>query len=284
MPHFHHPSRLTHQYRRSSAGFTLVELAIVIVIIGLIVGGVLAGFDLLRGQSVRNVLADARTYAIARQQFQDKYAALPGDMADATRVWGNAEGGAATANCATPATSASTGQATCSGNGDGLIGTAGAEYESLRFWQHLWAAGLIKGRYCGISTATTACTASGTTGTLPNVNAPKSAFGNGTFFADSAGTISSGIDATLFDGDYDNRLGFGGVVVGAAPTAAVLSPDEAQIIDTKGDDGLPGLGNIRATKTVCVTSTDPQVAAYAVTLTGPRCMLYFLRTFQQRQQ
>ena len=64
----------------SQAGFTLVELAIVLVIIGLIVGGVLVGQDLIKAATVRSTVTDIEKYNGAVTTFRSKYNGLPGDL------------------------------------------------------------------------------------------------------------------------------------------------------------------------------------------------------------
>src|SRR5471030_1667850 len=66
--------------RKSERGFTLIELSIVLVIIGLIVGGVLVGQDLIRAAEVRATIAQIEKYNTAVNTFRGKYNALPGDM------------------------------------------------------------------------------------------------------------------------------------------------------------------------------------------------------------
>ncbi|MGH9519815.1 MAG: type II secretion system protein, partial [Terriglobales bacterium] len=63
-------------------GFTLIEMAIVLVIIGLIVGSVLAGQDLIRAAEVRATISQIEKYQTAVNTFYGKYGALPGDIKD----------------------------------------------------------------------------------------------------------------------------------------------------------------------------------------------------------
>lgn len=65
-------------------GFSLVELSIVLVILGLLVGGVLAGKDLIRSAAVKSQISQFSEVAIAARAFKDKYFALPGDLAEPT--------------------------------------------------------------------------------------------------------------------------------------------------------------------------------------------------------
>lgn len=115
------------------SGFTLVEMAIVLVIIGLLLGGVLKGQELINSAKVKNFATDFRNIPLFIYGFQDKFKALPGDdSAVATHVTG-----------ATPATTPSGAR----GNGviDGNWDTATLTDESMLFWQHVRLAGLSTG-------------------------------------------------------------------------------------------------------------------------------------------
>lgn len=129
-------------YKAFHYAFSLVELSIVLVILGLLTGGILTGQSLIRASELRAVTTEYQRYATAVQAFRDKYFALPGDMPNATRFWGVQH-----ATLATCQTTASTTALTCDGNGDGNIGYT---YEIFRAWQHLANACLIEGTYNGI--------------------------------------------------------------------------------------------------------------------------------------
>ena len=132
-----------HNSLRSRCGFTLVELSIVLVILGLLVGGVLTGQSLIRAAELRAVSKEFQTYQTAAMSFRDKYFGLPGDITNATAFWGQntvCGGGAATG--------------VCNGNGDGIVndaGVANGTNEVLQFWTQLALAGMIEGSYTGIA-------------------------------------------------------------------------------------------------------------------------------------
>lgn len=109
--------------KRQAAGFTLIEIAIVLVIIGLLLGGVLKGQELITGARVRNLISQQDGIKAAYFGFLDRYRALPGDYAQATT---NITG------------------ATVNGNGNGQI-QSGAE--EVAVWEHLSRAGFINGSY-----------------------------------------------------------------------------------------------------------------------------------------
>ncbi len=72
----------------SHRGFTLIELSIVLVIIGLIVGGVLVGQDLIHAAALRAVISEKDRFSAAIYTFQGKYGYLPGDFPNASRCLG----------------------------------------------------------------------------------------------------------------------------------------------------------------------------------------------------
>jgi len=111
-------------------GFTLIELAIVLVIIGLLLGGVLRGQELINSAKVKNMARDFQNVQVYIYGYQDKYKALPGDDANAATHLA----GAATIT---------------NGNGNGVIegawNSTTPSDESVNFWQHVRLAGLAPG-------------------------------------------------------------------------------------------------------------------------------------------
>ncbi len=134
-------------YQRSEQAFSLVELSIVLVILGLLTGGILAGQSLIRAAELRAVTTEYQRNLTAIQTFRDKYFAIPGDMRNAQSFWGSA------ASCpGTASTTAATGVPTCNGDGNGQVGLnpTATSNEKFRFWQHLANAGLIEGSFNGV--------------------------------------------------------------------------------------------------------------------------------------
>ena len=78
-----------------ASGFTLVELSIVLVILGLLVGGVLTGQSLIHAAELRAVTTEHDKFVTAINTFRDKYMALPRRMSNAVRYWGAMDGGTA---------------------------------------------------------------------------------------------------------------------------------------------------------------------------------------------
>ena len=186
--------------RVSRAGFTLVELAIVLVIIGLIVGGVLAGATLIRNAEMRAIITERDKYETAINTFRLRFKALPGDMATATTIWGAADPDPATCYTIVKQT-----EATCNGTGNKRIWDLADNaspieaYEMLLLWHHLGNAGLI-----GTNT-TGAPSGSSMLGMEIGVNLPVSKIAEGSWMMMYTGSVSPGQGAAAtpqaFDGE-----------------------------------------------------------------------------------
>lgn len=118
------------QYQsKRNGGFTLVEIAIVLVIIGLLLGGILKGQELMTNAKIKRTVNDFNGITAAVYSYMDRYAKLPGDDDNAQARWAGVCGG--------------------NGNGDGFVQGAWSSVndadESRKLWSHLRAAGLING-------------------------------------------------------------------------------------------------------------------------------------------
>lgn len=244
------------------SGFTLLELSIVLVIIGLLIGGITAGSTLIRQAELQNLVVDANEYSVAARTFELKYRALPGDMANATSYWG-----AAHASFNTCKTTQGTGTQTCNGDGNRRVAsytTPGAihsstYYESFRFWQQLANAGMIAGSYSGVAGP------SNFYHLLAGANTPITSRGQVAIHSYSLGQIVGSAD--FYDGDYNNVVGI-----------QVLSPPDAAWLDTKKDDGKPGSGTL-ITATYCATTGSPQTAEYLLNIDLAECPLYIRQAY-----
>lgn len=116
---------------KASRGFTLIELAIVLVVIGLLLGGILKGQELIESARARNLISQLESIKAAYYAFQDKYRAIPGDY----------PGALAHANLSGIANNQ------IGGNGDGVVRDTAMARESLLAWVHLSHANLISGNY-----------------------------------------------------------------------------------------------------------------------------------------
>ena len=262
-------------------GFSLVELSIVLVILGLLTGGILAGQSLIRASELRAVTAEYQRYAASTQTFRDKYFAYPGDFRDATKFWSRQINAAhCPTNSGVATINASSGA--CDGDGDGLMdyAVAGTEAgEMFQFWRHLALAGLIEGSYTGLAGAGDFRQSD------VGINIPKSKISTGGW----GGVRYSGSfagDANDFAIDVGNMFEYGGQTVWY-PSGGILRPEEAWNIDTKMDDGKPASGKVigRFWNNICSAADDGSsanndlVASYRLTDTALRCALIFRHLF-----
>jgi prepilin-type N-terminal cleavage/methylation domain-containing protein len=251
---------------KNKQGFTLVELSIVLLIIGLIIGGITAGSSLINQAGLRSVISEYNQYKTSVNTFKIQYNALPGDMNNATTFWYNAT------TC--PGTAGTAGG--CNGDGNGYIlfnYSSTTNDESLRAWQHLSLSGIINGNYTGTHTVTNQ--------NDPGVNVPQSKYSNAIWgFESSPTSLNSGAL-------YGNAIFLGSFSSGGPGNGPSLAAIDAQTIDTKIDDGIPISGAVHAIyndgpgnwgiswspANICALSASN---TYKITTTGKICLLEFM--------
>jgi prepilin-type N-terminal cleavage/methylation domain-containing protein len=208
-------------------GFTLIEMSIVLVIIGLIIGGILKGQEIIESSRSKNVLSEVERIRAATNTFFDRYQALPGDFALATtRV--------ATAGLT-------------NGTGDGVIGTnaaatvaailaidagvstAGGAHENIQFFNHLALAKLIGG-----------ITLSAVAVTFGEASAAPAAAFPGTGYSLAYGLYPGTSPATAHWLRLSKSSG-----ASLVATAGLLAK-QLQQVDVRIDDGIPDSGTVRS--------------------------------------
>jgi len=224
-------------------GFTLIEISIVLVIIGLITGGILVGQDLIAAATVRAQITQMEKYNAAVNTFRGKYGYLPGDIPDptATQYGFNPRGpfpGEGDGNGVIQGLDNSNATA----NFDNQVGSG----ESVAFWVDLSTSRLIPD---GLNIGAPTLVGSAYTATLPLVGlylpAAKIGAGNYVYVWSGGYTPMSG----MHQGDGRNYFGLSAVNTlfdGEANATATIRVVQAYNIDIKIDDGLPQLGRVQA--------------------------------------
>lgn len=203
---------------KANRGFTLVEMSIVLVIIGLIVGGVLVGQDLVKAAQIRAVVTQLQQYDAAINTFRGKYDGFPGDISKADKFGLGATNGSQNGD----------------GNGrldDGQTAVsiaASFDQELSWFWLHLSNANMVPGQFDGQTAGSIAADA----------QFPATKLKKGGVIAISEGATNVWVVGTEADLLGDN------FTTGAGILGNNLTPTEAFGIDNKLDDGITNTGQV----------------------------------------
>lgn len=221
-------------------GFTLLEMSVVLVIVGLLVGVVAGMRSYVRNSQLNTMMNETKFYINAFNQFQARYNSPPGDYPLGSTTWTGAG----------------------NGDGNGLIRAASSTGSALPAeqyyaFQHLALAGYIQGTYTG------AVNSRG--GATPGSNIPKSAVESVGYIFDHPnapdGVVTS--DSVYFDGLYSNILVVAGLEAysNTTPNLPFITGKQAYQIDVKFDDGVPNTGMIVTPKNTasapCATASAP---------------------------
>lgn len=247
-------------------GFTLVELAIVLMIIGLLIGGILRGQELMDNARISSTIQQVKAYEGAVTTFTDAYQAMPGDMPTAV----NRLPGCQTGNtnfCA-------------NGDGNGIVGNANAnnfnrnqlgntviERETIMFWKHLSLAHMISGITPSANPAS------------PDWGAthPASKLRGGFHVLYMATTTGQSINGSglyvRMQTPLSGTSAYNGTGGMTNPLEAA-SPKEAWMIDNKMDDGRPDLGSVMSDDGIG-GSSGCEGNAYNPRVEVNLCMMYF---------
>ena len=203
--------------RTRQSGFTLVEIAIVLVIVGLLLAGVLKGQELIESSRTRAAAAELNSISAANNAYVDRFRRAPGDDGPLATLTGR---GGPWANV------------TVGGNADGILVSAGAAVfvpaaESLAFWQSLKAAGFITGNPADVGAAAAPRNAfGGLLGVIGAGAAVSGANGASVCLSQVPGKAARSLDAQLDDGITDSgavRATLAVAGANTAPGAAVVA-------------------------------------------------------------
>lgn len=227
----------------NNTAFTLVELAIVLIIIGLITGGVLGAQSLINSSKTSSIITDVTSYQQALDAFELEYDAIPGDMSDATDYW----------------------PTTCNGSGDGILHWIyNGCLENFAVFEHLSLAELIDGTF-----DRTNGTGSLQTNAIPAVSVPEKYEGGYSFqyWLPWSGAGDNYYRVVL-------RIGAKGGGTTYHLNEPMLHPKQVQKIDRKLDNGLPMSGwvGISDTGNGCHSSST----TYDLDDTEPTCVPAFI--------
>lgn len=224
----------------------MVEMAIVLVIISLLVGGIILGENLIRQYEIRKTVSRIDQFRTSINSFRTQFDGLPGDLKNAEDFWGTTNPG------------------TLNGNGDRVIEFSNSDgvFEGYRAWQQMGLAEVTEGRYAGTQT----------TGVAElDIDIPSCGLGGG---------FAIEHDAFGLSGQLVLLLG----QPAASSTTMIMNgsikPDVATDIDLKVDDGLPDTGAVRGAAGANETSgnciiLDGDTHKYDLTKPGKACTLGF---------
>jgi prepilin-type N-terminal cleavage/methylation domain-containing protein len=255
--------------RNFNQAFTLIELSIVLVIIGLIVGGILTGRDLVYHAQLRKTYAEMQRFKSAYVTFVGKYNCVPGDCTNATDYFGTNSSGC-------PAGGGTTG--TCNGNGDGYIN----QYITLGNVEHLYAlqqlclANMIPFQMLPAN-------AVGGTSAIPlvmGINIPASSVNS------AIGYFIDTYNDTSRLHPYGTTLNSTYVMMGAISSSypddlwgAGVNGPFASALDTKFDDGFPRQGDLRTSNTSYLSTinanTTCETADVYSTSASSGCVIFY---------
>lgn len=239
--------------KNKRSAFSLIELSIVLIIIGLLIAGITGGASLIKSSELRSVMGEARGFSVAVNAFFTQFDGLPGDYD--TKLSTNDK----------------------AGDGDDIIeyynGDIGKTGEGLEAWRDLFVTGAVS-EVVQYTTLTTTG-AGAVTNVIPGSDIPSSKIKSAGWVFDS------------WDSDSLNVVVITGATSGTTPSetnslpatglssvfTGVIAPTDALSIDVKSDDGIPDTGVVRATESTagnCFASS-----AYSVANSNKNCALTF---------
>lgn len=250
-------------------GFSLIELAMIAVIIALLTAAIATGKSLVEASRLRSLMGELSEINKSFLLFQEKYLELPGDMSDAWDIWGT--------DCMSTAD-------LCNGDGDERItdSLSPDNYETGTAWKHLQLAKLLGGPPMD---GTTSAVGDGWVDEIPGVNLPPSdaITSAGYYVATFAEFFTTGplTGTPNYLGTHVELAGFPGTL-----PFPVLTPDQASVVDRKLDDGIPKVGKIKGINVGTITGdpdscylprvfTDLRDPTYQLVIEKPTCAILY---------
>lgn len=204
-------------------GFTLIELSMVLVILGLMVGAIVGGKSLVRQAELQGIVKEINGYKTVWNAFKMQYDAWPGDFGEASQYWSGAHNGNAS-------------------NGiDANVGAIGVwpPVELYYVWEHLSRAELIPGTFTGVPQGSQPYGVIG-------INLPPSKIKGLSYFVWTPTPLCAGTSDVCAvygtSGLGKALLNFGRELDAYWPEGGILKAAEVRSIDQKIDDGIPNKG------------------------------------------
>jgi prepilin-type N-terminal cleavage/methylation domain-containing protein len=236
--------------------FSLIELSIVLIIIGLLIAGITGGASLIKSASLRAAMGEARGYNVAVNSFYVQFDALPGDYATII-----------------------SGSPTASVGGDsnghidfvnGISGTP-ATAENANAWAALKNSGVIDTVLSYVPATLTVATGVPVASQVPGISIPASKIKSAGWVFDYVGTQNVVILTQATTTTANRAIN----TVLAAPVVGAVTPSDGLSIDTKMDDGVGTTGRVRGTAPTPANCRDVTTGVYVTATTTAACALTF---------
>lgn len=236
--------------------FSLIELSIVLIIIGLLIAGVTGGASLIKSSELRSVITESRTWSVSVNSFFNQFDNLPGDFDGTLGI-------------------------TAGGDADGRIeysnNTAAAadlsNYESRNAWRHLSITNILdKSVVYSTSNNIGSITSDPSTDALSSFGdeTPASKLGSAGWDFDFNTTTTHNVVVLTSTISASATPTTNTLVNGTVVVSGVITPTDALSLDSKYDDGNPEEGSIQGILANCFNGSS-----YTTTNTGEECALSF---------
>ncbi len=259
-------------FSSKKSAFSLIELSIVLIIIGLLIAGVTGGASLIKSSELRAAISEARGWSTAVNGFYNQFNAFPGDYNVAIGLPAGAAGNSnSQINAYTLAANPSavlSSTAACANTAS----TAGCAYEDNVAWVQLKNAGVVDTNTVSAPTlSTTGATSFGVTNPQSKIKSSGWLFDYGSANGSTAGTNQFGQNVVILSGaPSTTAMDASNSYVNGATSARVtgaITPADALSIDTKVDDGKYNTGRIQGINPAAIYSAVGGAANCAGTLT-----------------